>query len=74
MKQILIDTSVIELYVKGTDEDRKVIDKLYGKWFSEFRDGLIFNVFNECLKSGISSFPVVWRGETMTIEINIKKP
>lgn len=63
--QVLIDASVLRLYMEGTDDDRKVLDKLYGEALSPLRDleqKVLFKIFRDHLEKKNVVYPVTVQG------------
>jgi hypothetical protein len=70
--QVLIDLDVLNLFIKGDDNDRNTIKKLYPSLnFESLRDELLFSLMVDAMKNPGRIYPVTFRGNHGTIKVTV---
>ena len=69
--QILIDADVLKLYVTGTDDDRKVLDKLYGSYLKSIHMDLFLSMIREYKNAPKSVWTFIHETKKLYLDITI---
>lgn len=70
MAQTLIDFDILKLFIKGTDEDRATIKKLYPELeIQSLRDELMWSILLDHMRNPRRIYPVNFNGKTEKLVI-----
>lgn len=69
--QVLIDADVFRLYVTGTDEDRKVLDKLYGSYLKEIQQDMFLAMVREYKNAPNSKWTFFHQQKAIYLDVTI---